>query len=107
MIDGEVQADDSTIAVSQDVGPLDFQLPQQLRRVLSHRMVFHRPAWIVSSPSVAHLLWRNHLVLLGKILDGLRPNRDGAHSAMEDKKRRALAVNFVVHLQPMHGGIMP
>ena len=101
----DFQADAAAEAVPEEVGLLDAELPEQRHDVIGEGRWRHLSV-DVSGVSVA-------LHLDGDDPVGLSQGRDHRSEALADRKRtsvqeherRAAAVDLVVHLEPVNGGV--
>ena len=103
VMDGHVEADDPAVAEADDDGGLDPQLAHQLDRVLGHVVAAEWTIHDIGSAPVSHLLHRDHTKLGREEWDPLR--RDRTRPPVKQQQWRTVSVDFVVHVQPVDGGV--
>ena len=99
VMDRHVETDDPAVAVADDNATLDLQPTHDLDRVLGHVVVVEWTIDVVGRASVTHLLDCDHLEAVCEERDP--PLRDRATPAVEKQERWPIAVDLVVHVQPV------
>jgi hypothetical protein len=97
VIDGHIETNDASITPSEEVRLPDVEIIHQRNNVRGHQAIadlFVREG----RPPVATAINGNHLVLPRQSRNLILPVVGIAQSTVKEKQRRALSMDFVIHL---------
>jgi hypothetical protein len=109
MPDGDLQGDVAAVAVAEEVGLFDLEMPKKSGGVVRRTLEAVRPIDVVGVP-VSLLLERDHLPGLCEGLQHLSERSvDGRSAAVKKDQRQWFAllgaVNLVIHLESVHRSV--
>ena len=105
MADSEPQGHGSPVAVAEDVGLRDVQIPQECGRVLRQELEVQR-AVDVGRAAVGLQLHTDHLPPLDQARQQLaKRGADRGEGAVKEEERLPLAMDLVVHVEAVHGRV--